>query len=143
MDGSFIEANAVKDSRIPREQLAEAAQLITVCGSICAKWKGRIRWRSQCMNRTSVNAQKYPTATLASQLFERPMDPRLGVCTSYPALRSLEMSVGSSSHSKDKARAVVSIGSRGGMSSATDAPNSANFRAETSTRFSRDPTAWL
>jgi hypothetical protein len=62
----------------------------------------------------------------------------------YPAFRSpLGISVGSSSHSKDKARAVVSIGSSAGISSATDAPSSANFRADTSTRFSSDPTAWL
>jgi hypothetical protein len=27
VDGSFVEANAAKDSRIPREQLAEAAQV--------------------------------------------------------------------------------------------------------------------
>jgi hypothetical protein len=27
VDGSFVEANASKESRIPREQLAEAAQV--------------------------------------------------------------------------------------------------------------------
>ena len=27
MDGSFVEANASKESRVPREQLAEAAQV--------------------------------------------------------------------------------------------------------------------
>jgi hypothetical protein len=27
VDGSFVEANAAKESRIPREQLAEAAQV--------------------------------------------------------------------------------------------------------------------
>jgi hypothetical protein len=64
----------------------------------------------------------------------------------YPAFRSLFFGVsgkGSSSHSNDSARDVVSMGSSSGMSSATAAPNSANFRAETSTRFSSEPTAWL
>src|SRR5436305_12946847 len=62
----------------------------------------------------------------------------------YPAFRSpLGISVGSSSHSNDNARAVVPIGSSAGISSATDAPSSANLRADTSTRFSSDPTAWL
>ncbi len=50
---------------------------------------------------------------------------------------------GSSSHSKESARAVVSIGSNCGISSATEAPSSANFRADTKTRLSSDPTAWL
>ena len=61
----------------------------------------------------------------------------------YPALRSPGTSAGSSSHSNVRARALVSIGSSSGISSATDAPNSANLRAETSTRFSNDPIAWL
>ena len=52
VDGSLVEANAAKESRIPREQLAEAPKFITPCGSICGKWKSRIRWRSRCMNRT-------------------------------------------------------------------------------------------
>ena len=55
VDGSFIEANAANESRIPREQLGEAPKFITPCGSICGKWKSRIRCRSRCMNRT-----KYP-----------------------------------------------------------------------------------
>src|ERR1700738_5055538 len=66
---------------------------------------------------------------------------------SYPALRSLLSEASgrllSSSHSNDNAREVVSMGSSSGMSSATDAPKSANLRAETSTRFSSEPTAWL
>src|SRR5579872_783056 len=50
--------------------------------------------------------------------------------TDYPALRSSFLGtsslgtskIGSSSHSNDNARALVSIGSSSGMSSATDAP---------------------
>ena len=52
VDGSFIEANAAKESRIPREQLVEAPKFITPCDSICGKWKNRIRWRSPRMNRS-------------------------------------------------------------------------------------------
>jgi transposase len=66
VDGSFIEANAAKESRIPREQLAEAAQFIAPCGSICGKWKSRIRWKSRCMNRTRFLPPIPP----------RPMPPR-------------------------------------------------------------------
>lgn len=61
----------------------------------------------------------------------------------FPEPFALEISVGSSSQSKLSARAVVSIGFTSGISSATDVPSSANFRADTSTRFSSDPTAWL
>jgi hypothetical protein len=63
-----------------------------------------------------------------------------------PAFRSscaLSAETSSSSHSNESARAVVSMGSSSGMSSATDAPSSANLRAETSTRLSSDPTALL
>ena len=52
VDGSFIEANAAKESRIPREQLAEAAQVHHTVRQYLRKWKSRIRWRSRCMNRT-------------------------------------------------------------------------------------------
>jgi hypothetical protein len=64
----------------------------------------------------------------------------------HPALRSFSGASGeasSSSHSNESARAVVSMGSSSGISSATDAPSSANLRAETSTRLSSDPTALL
>src|SRR5260370_28719705 len=50
-----------------------------------------------------------------------------------PALRSSSAASGSASpspQSKDSARAVVSIGSSSGVSSATDAPSSANLHAE-------------
>ena len=60
-----------------------------------------------------------------------------------PEPLAFEISIGSSSQSNVRARAVVSIGATSGISSATDAPSSANLRAETSTRFSSDPTAWL
>jgi len=33
VDGTFVEANAAKESRVPRERLAEAAQFIGQCGS--------------------------------------------------------------------------------------------------------------
>ncbi len=64
----------------------------------------------------------------------------------HPAFRSFSAAFGtlsSSSHSNESALAVVSIGASSGMSSATDAPSSANLRAETSTRLSSDPTALL
>jgi hypothetical protein len=41
VDGSFVEANAAKESHIPREQLAVAAQAHIPCASICRKWKSR------------------------------------------------------------------------------------------------------
>src|SRR5205807_9221998 len=65
----------------------------------------------------------------------------------YPAFRPSIFGVSlrplSSSQSNDRALAVVSIGSSCGMSSATDAPSSPNFRADTSTRFSIEPIALL
>jgi len=51
VDGSFVEANAAKESRIPREQLAEAAQVHHTVRSICGKWKSRTRWKSRCTSR--------------------------------------------------------------------------------------------
>src|SRR5689334_10431429 len=86
--------------------------------------------------------QDWDPATLCCFNFARFTN---SIWSTQPALRSsfLEISSGSSSHSNESVRAVFSIGSTSGMSSATGAPNSANLRAETSTRLSRDPTAWL
>ncbi len=53
VDGSFVEANAAKESRIPREQLAEAAQVNhTVRQYLRGTGSSRIRWKSRCMSRT-------------------------------------------------------------------------------------------
>ncbi len=52
VDGSFVEANAAKESRIPREQLAEAAQVTRPCASTLRKWRSRIRWKSRCSSKT-------------------------------------------------------------------------------------------
>jgi hypothetical protein len=51
VDGSFVEANAAKESRIPREQLAEAAQVHHTVRRIWWSWKSRIRWKNRCICR--------------------------------------------------------------------------------------------
>ena len=51
VDGSFIQANANHHSRIPREQLAEAAQVNTERGSTCGNWKRRTEMGSRCISR--------------------------------------------------------------------------------------------
>ena len=51
VDGSFVEANAAKESRIPREQLAEAAQVHHTIASICGRWKSRTPWKRRCTSR--------------------------------------------------------------------------------------------
>ena len=52
VDGSFVEANAAKESRIPRQQLAEAALVNhTVRHSFWWNWNSRIRWKSRCTSR--------------------------------------------------------------------------------------------
>ena len=52
VDGSFVEANAATESRIPREQLGEEPRSITPYVSISRKWKSRTRWKNRCMSRT-------------------------------------------------------------------------------------------
>jgi len=52
VDGSFVEANAAKQSRIPREQLAEAARVTIPYVSMWKNWNSRTRWKSRCTNRT-------------------------------------------------------------------------------------------
>jgi len=51
VDGSFVEANASKESRIPREQLAEAAQVNQTVRQYLGNWRSRTRPKSQCMSR--------------------------------------------------------------------------------------------
>ena len=48
VDGSFVEANASKESRIPREQLAEAAQVHHTVRT----WNSKTRWKNRCMSKT-------------------------------------------------------------------------------------------
>src|SRR4029077_18876911 len=52
VDGSFVEANAAKGSRIPREQLVEAAPVNHTVRQYWWNWKRRTRWRNQCMSKT-------------------------------------------------------------------------------------------
>ena len=47
VDGSFVEANACKESRIPREQLAEAAQVNHTVRQYLRNWRSRIRWKNR------------------------------------------------------------------------------------------------
>jgi transposase len=51
VDGSFVEANAAKESRIPREQLAEAAQVKQTLRQYLVELENRIRWKSRCMSK--------------------------------------------------------------------------------------------
>src|SRR5881409_4019850 len=51
VDGSFIEANAAKESRIPREQLAEAAQVHRSVRQYLKEVNSRIPWKNRCMNK--------------------------------------------------------------------------------------------
>ena len=66
VDGTFVEANASKESRIPREQLAELRRLIELCASIWLNLKRRIRWRSRHIAKTRC----------PPQIRTRPMQPR-------------------------------------------------------------------
>ncbi len=51
VDGSFVEANASKESRIPREQLAEAAQVNQTVRQYLVNWSSRTRPKSRCTSR--------------------------------------------------------------------------------------------
>ena len=51
VDGSFVEANAAKESRIPREQLAEAAQVNYAVKQYLAKWPSKTRWKNRCTSK--------------------------------------------------------------------------------------------
>ena len=52
VDGSFVEANAAKESRIPRRTVGgSGAGPSHACVSIWKNWKSRTRWRSRYMNR--------------------------------------------------------------------------------------------
>ena len=52
VDGSFVEANAAKESRIPREQLGKRRRSITACVSIWRNWSSRTRWKNRCMSKS-------------------------------------------------------------------------------------------
>ena len=52
VDGSLVEANAAKQSRIPREQLAEAAQVHRTVRQYLPKWRSRTRWKNPSINRS-------------------------------------------------------------------------------------------
>ena len=51
VDGSFVEANAAKESRIPRQQLAEAAQENQTVLSIFSNSSSRIPPKSRCTSK--------------------------------------------------------------------------------------------
>ena len=51
VDGSFVEANAAKQSRIPREQLWKRHRSITPCVSICRKGNSRTRRKNPCTSK--------------------------------------------------------------------------------------------
>ena len=51
VDGSFVEANAAKESRIPREQLAEAAQVNHIVRQYPRNWNSRTRWKNRYIHR--------------------------------------------------------------------------------------------
>jgi len=51
VDASFVEANAAKESRIPREQLAEAAQVNQTVPSTWSNWSSKIPPKSRCISR--------------------------------------------------------------------------------------------
>ena len=52
VDGSFVEANAAKESRIPREQLREAAQVNHTVRQYVKNWNSGTRWRNRCTSKT-------------------------------------------------------------------------------------------
>ena len=51
VDGSFVEANAAKESRIHASNWRRRPRSIRRCASICGTWKSRTRWKSRCTNR--------------------------------------------------------------------------------------------
>ena len=52
VDGTFVEANASKESRIPREQLKEAAQVNRTVREYLAELRSRTQSRSRRITRT-------------------------------------------------------------------------------------------
>ena len=53
VDGSFVEANAAKESRIPREQLGEAAQVNQTVRQYLVELEQQIPPKSPCISRTT------------------------------------------------------------------------------------------
>jgi transposase len=52
VDGSFVEANAAKESRIPREQLGEAAQVHHTVRRYLEELEQQNQWKNRCMSKT-------------------------------------------------------------------------------------------
>jgi hypothetical protein len=69
VDGSFVEANAAKESRIPREQLAEAAQVNRErCGSGSSRgWFRQVSFLSTFLRVTFSTTTPYFTSYADSQ----------------------------------------------------------------------------
>jgi hypothetical protein len=65
VDGSFVEANAAKQSRIPREQLAEAAQVKQTLRQLCLAKTLRVR------RINDLEARLGPPFSFDSLMFER------------------------------------------------------------------------
>ena len=57
VDGSFVEANAAKESRIPRQQLAEAAQVNQTVRRTWRNWSNRIPPKSRCISKIRSRPQ--------------------------------------------------------------------------------------
>ena len=55
-----------KESRIPREQLAEAAQVNHTVRQYLGNWKSRIRWKNRCMQQDQVSTTD-PDSTYATK----------------------------------------------------------------------------
>src|SRR5207253_8193144 len=51
VDGSFVEANAAKGSRIPRNSWWKRPRSITLCVSICRNWNSRTRQKNRCISK--------------------------------------------------------------------------------------------
>jgi hypothetical protein len=51
VDGSFVEANAAKESRIPREQLVDAAQVKHSVRQYLVELERRIRRKNRCIRK--------------------------------------------------------------------------------------------
>ena len=52
VDGSFVEANAAKQSRIRASSWGKRPRSIRPCVSICRNWNSKTRWKNRCMSKT-------------------------------------------------------------------------------------------
>jgi hypothetical protein len=72
VDGGFVEANAAKEGRIPREQLAEATQVNQSVRQYLWNWSRRIPLKSRCISRISATLSARSVAASSYRLRTHP-----------------------------------------------------------------------